>query len=111
VSKRFRTTLRQIVQLAMESMVVNCGKSNIGNWVEGSNRSNCKTEAGLIPFTWTYEKSVYGWMTWSNPSRPKVRSDTSSQERESLNEPSTPASYTVRRPLPPFMTGLAGVGS
>src|SRR5439155_16748559 len=103
--------LRQIVQLAIESMVVNWGKSIGRNCVDGSNRSNSNTAAGLIPFSWTYEKLLYGCMTLSNPSKPNVRSDTLSHERDSLNEASTPASTTVRTPLPALITGLVGVGS
>src|SRR5438445_670466 len=47
----------------VESMLVNWGKSIGRNCVDGSNRSNSKTAAGLIPLSWTYEKFVYGCMT------------------------------------------------
>src|ERR1700719_3054833 len=49
VSTRFRTPRRQTVQLSIESIEVNCGKSIGRSWVEGSNRSNWRMEAGEAP--------------------------------------------------------------
>src|SRR5713101_8842337 len=73
VSSRLRTPKRQTVQSAIESIVVNCGKSIARSCVDGSNRSNCKMERGLGPSSFTYEKSVNGWITCINPSNPKAR--------------------------------------
>src|ERR1700726_1883558 len=49
VSRRFRTPRRQTVQLSIESIEVNCGKSMVRSCVEGSNRSNWRMEAGEAP--------------------------------------------------------------
>src|SRR5713101_7111810 len=89
VSSRLRTPRRQTVQLAIESIEVNCGKSIARSCVDGSNRSNCKIESGLGPFSETYEKLVNGWTTWRSPSRPNARLWTFSQVRENLKEAST----------------------
>ena len=110
VSKRLRTPTRQTVQLSIESIGVNCGKSIARSWVEGSNRSNCKIDIGFGPFSETYEKFVNGWMTWRRPSRPNARLWTFSHVRETLKEASTPVSKTVRNVSPPKSIGLARVG-
>src|SRR5205823_13806691 len=110
VSSRLRTPTRHTVQLSIESMVVNCGKSIARNCVEGSNRSNCKMDVGLGPSSLTYEKFVKGWMTCINPSNPQVRLCTFSQVREILKEASAPVLNTERNVSPSNLTGLAVVG-
>src|SRR5437868_15243647 len=60
VSKKLRSPSSQSVQLSMESIGVNCGKSIARSWVEGSNRSNGKIESGFGPFAEAYEKFVNG---------------------------------------------------
>ena len=110
VSSLLRTPSRQTVQLAIESMGVNCGKSIARSWVDGSNRSNCKIEMGFGPFSEAYEKFVNGWITWRSPSRPTARLCTFSHVREILKEASAPALKTVRNVSPPKSIGLASVG-
>src|SRR5216110_1418484 len=106
VSKRLRTPTRQTVQSAIESIGVNCGKSIARSCVEGSNRSNCKTDRGLGPSSFTYEKSVNGWITCINPSKPKARLCTFSHFRDILNEASAPISKTLRNVSPANLMGL-----
>src|SRR4030095_16071536 len=110
VSNLLRTPMRQTVQSAIESIGVNCGKSIARSCVDGSNRSNCKMESGLGPSSFTYEKSVNGWITCINPSKPSGRLCTSSHFREILNEASAPVSKTLRNVSPSNLMGLAVVG-
>src|SRR4051794_28624926 len=91
-------------------MVVNCGKSMARNCVDGSNRSNCRIEVGLTPFSLTYEKSVNGWITCINPSSPSALLCTFSHLREILNEASAPLLKTVRKASPSNLMGSANVG-
>src|SRR6266571_7239810 len=90
VSKRLRTPSRQTVQLSIESIGVNCGKSIARSWVEGSNRSNSKIDVGFGPFSETYEKSVNGWITCIRPSNPNARLCTFSHVCDILKEASAP---------------------
>src|SRR6266853_183794 len=110
VSKRLRRPSRQTVQLSIESIGVNCGKSIARSWVEGSNRSNCKSERGFGPSSFTYEKSVNGWITCISPSKPNELLCTFSHLREILNEASAPVSKTLRNVSPSNLMGLAVVG-
>src|ERR1051325_9839934 len=94
----------------MESIGVNCGKSIARSCVDGSNRSNCKSDRGLGPSSFTYEKSVNGWMTCIKPSRPNARLCTLSHLREILNDASAPVSKTLRKVSPSNLIGLVVVG-
>src|SRR5262249_62016727 len=105
VSNLLRTPARQTVQSAIESIGVNCGKSIARSCVEGSNRSNCKIDRGLGPSSFTYEKSVNGWITCISPSRPKVRLCTFSHVREILNDASAPVLKTERNVSPSNLMG------
>src|SRR5215510_4357852 len=106
VSNLLRTPTRQTVQSAIESIGVNWGKSIARSCVEGSNRSNSKIERGLGPSSFTYEKSVNGWITCISPSKPRTRLCTSSHLREILNEASAPVSKTLRKVSPSNLMGL-----
>src|SRR5438552_14383194 len=110
VSSRLRTPNRQTVQSAIESVVVNCGKSIARSCVDGSNRSNRKIESGFGPFSETYEKSVNGWITCISPSNPNARLCTFSHFCEILKEASAPVSKTLRKVSPSNLMGLAVVG-
>src|SRR5207245_9069669 len=110
VSKRLRTPTRHTVQSAIESIGVNCGKSIARSWVEGSNRSNCKIERGFGPSSFTYEKSVNGWITCISPSKPNELLCTFSHVRETLTEASAPVSKTLRKVSPSNLMGFAVVG-
>src|SRR5207248_2681643 len=78
--------------------------------VEGSNRSNCKIERGSGPSSFTYEKSVNGWITCISPSKPNELLCTFSHVREILNEASAPVSKTLRNVSPSNLMGFAVVG-